>query len=449
MRLWLLLGAANFLLVAESRATTGNTATPSTTAIAAADNSSAYGTGTQALSPKSIAIGHQAQAGTSTENFSSEYSEIAIGASAQAIGQRSIGIGAAAQAFGHGSLAMGVYASAGQNAASMRSVAVGPSTYAHGKYALAVGYNNTASGQSSMAVGRRNQGTYLDAVAVGYYNLAQELQATAIGFQNTASGNKSTAFGHHNIAQGKYSMAFGARSIAEDENSMVLGMLSTAGGLGSLSAGYQSETDGEGATAVGFENHSLDKSASAFGRENVADGLASSALGYKNTTGADYATAIGSNVTNNTANSVMIGPSDTAKVTILSSGNVGIGMVSPTQKLEVNGTIRAKEVLIETTGWSDYVFDQSYRLAPLSEVEQHIKTEGHLPGIPSAQQVAEHGVSIGEMQSKLLAKIEELTLHQIAQEKELARISSENAELRNQVQQLKTGTASHPSVSLR
>jgi hypothetical protein len=98
-------------------------------------------------------------------------------------------------------------------------------------------------------------------------------------------------------------------------------------------------------------------------------------------------------------------------------GNVGIGTTNPTHKLAVNGTIKAKEVIVETTGWSDYVLAKNYKLLPLSEVETHINANGHLPGIPSAAQVAEQGVSVGDMQARLLAKIEELTLHQIAQEK--------------------------------
>jgi hypothetical protein len=99
-------------------------------------------------------------------------------------------------------------------------------------------------------------------------------------------------------------------------------------------------------------------------------------------------------------------------------GNVGIGTTSPTEKLSVNGKIRAKEVIVDT-GWSDYVFAKGYHLASLSEVEQHIQMQGHLPGVPSAHEVAEKGVSIGDMQSVLLAKIEELTLHVISQEKQL------------------------------
>jgi transposase len=109
----------------------------------------------------------------------------------------------------------------------------------------------------------------------------------------------------------------------------------------------------------------------------------------------------------------------TTILTLLNTGNVGIGTTNPTHKLAVNGTIKAKEVIVETAGWSDYVFADYYVLAPLAEVEAHIKEHKHLPGIPSAAQVAEGGVSIGDMQARLLAKIEELTLHAIEQGKHL------------------------------
>jgi hypothetical protein len=131
--------------------------------------------------------------------------------------------------------------------------------------------------------------------------------------------------------------------------------------------------------------------------------------------------------------SIKLGEYDlnTAYLTVAGgSGNVGIGTTSPTHKLAVKGTIRANEVIVDT-GWSDYVFDENYPLAPLAEVEVHIREKKHLPGIPTAQEVSERGVSLGEMQARLLAKIEELTLHQIAQEKEIARLTAEVAELRD------------------
>jgi hypothetical protein len=125
------------------------------------------------------------------------------------------------------------------------------------------------------------------------------------------------------------------------------------------------------------------------------------------------------------------------RMRIASGGNVGIGTTNPTHKLAVNGTIKAKEVIVETSGWSDYVFADNYRLAPLAEVEAHIKTNKHLPGMPSAAHVAEHGVNLGELHASLLAKIEEITLHQIAQEKRLTALQTENANLKAQMAQLK------------
>jgi hypothetical protein len=93
------------------------------------------------------------------------------------------------------------------------------------------------------------------------------------------------------------------------------------------------------------------------------------------------------------------------------NGNVGIGTETPREKLSVNGKIRAKEIKVETANWPDYVFSNSYHLPTLQETEKHIKEKGHLPGIPTAEEVNAHGIALGEMNAKLLQKIEELTLH--------------------------------------
>jgi hypothetical protein len=93
------------------------------------------------------------------------------------------------------------------------------------------------------------------------------------------------------------------------------------------------------------------------------------------------------------------------------TGDVSIG-TSDTKgyKLAVNGKIRAQEIKVEATPWPDYVFDKSYQLPTLLETEKHIKEKGHLPGIPSAAEVKANGIDLGEMNAKLLQKIEELTL---------------------------------------
>lgn len=104
---------------------------------------------------------------------------------------------------------------------------------------------------------------------------------------------------------------------------------------------------------------------------------------------------------------------------VIIGGNVGIGTTSPTAKLAVNGDIRAREIKVENGNWPDYVFAKSYVLPGLMETEAFIKEKGHLPGIPSAKEVAINGVDLGEMNAKLLQKIEELTLHLIQNEKAL------------------------------
>jgi len=103
---------------------------------------------------------------------------------------------------------------------------------------------------------------------------------------------------------------------------------------------------------------------------------------------------------------------------LFSTGNMGIGTTDTKgYKLAVNGKIRAQEIKVEASNWPDYVFAKDFKLPSLKETEQHIKEKGHLPDIPSAAEVEAGGIDLGEMNAKLLKKIEELTLHLIEQQK--------------------------------
>jgi hypothetical protein len=103
----------------------------------------------------------------------------------------------------------------------------------------------------------------------------------------------------------------------------------------------------------------------------------------------------------------------------IENGNVGIGTATPAEKLSVNGNIRAREIKVESENWPDYVFFKDYQLRSLKETEMHIREKGHLPGIPSAAEVKANGIDLGDMNARLLKKIEELTLHLIRQDKKI------------------------------
>lgn len=116
-----------------------------------------------------------------------------------------------------------------------------------------------------------------------------------------------------------------------------------------------------------------------------------------------------------------------------SSGNVGIGTISPTQKLHVVGSVKATSFISATRSYADYIFSKDYKLPTLTEVEQHIAEKGHLPGIPSEKEAMANGMDLGDMQVKLLAQIEQLTLHMIAHQKAIDALQRENASLKSEL----------------
>ena len=114
------------------------------------------------------------------------------------------------------------------------------------------------------------------------------------------------------------------------------------------------------------------------------------------------------------------------------TGNVLIGktgQANRSYRLDVSGGVRADSVIVNADG-SDFVFEKNYNLSSLDKVEKYIAENKHLPEIPSAEQMQKEGMSIGEMQTKLLQKVEELTLYIIEQNKRVEKLERENAELR-------------------
>jgi hypothetical protein len=219
------------------------------------------------------------------------------------------------------------------------------------------------------------------------------------------------------------------------------GMIITSGGnvgIGATSPSVQLQVSGSDEGTSDWGNHSqavllLNNS---FGAADVGGEIQFSQYALP-----PYAaiTSIFQNGTGNSLGSLAISTRQNTSDTNLTprlwvnyNGNVGIGTTNPAHLLHVAGTIGAEEVIVSATG-ADYVFDPGYKLAALSEVAEYVRANQHLPGIPSAAEVEEKGFNVGEMQTKLLAKIEELTLHMIEAEKE-------NQALRDRVARLEAGS---------
>lgn len=110
-------------------------------------------------------------------------------------------------------------------------------------------------------------------------------------------------------------------------------------------------------------------------------------------------------------------------ISIRGDGRVGIGGVNSHAagyKLSVNGKVICEELRVQNSvSWPDYVFADQYQLMPLQQVSDYIKANKHLPGIPSAKEVEKDGIAVGDMQKRMMEKIEELTLYVIQLQQEI------------------------------
>lgn len=127
----------------------------------------------------------------------------------------------------------------------------------------------------------------------------------------------------------------------------------------------------------------------------------------------------------------------TADFFIGNTGNTGIGTTTPDSKLTVKGKIHAEEVKVDlSVPGPDYVFNDEYNLITLEALQNYIKTNGHLPNIPSAKKMEQEGIELSIMNMKLLEKIEELTLYILQQEKQLKTQRQGNKDLEKRLEKL-------------
>jgi len=147
----------------------------------------------------------------------------------------------------------------------------------------------------------------------------------------------------------------------------------------------------------------------------------------------------------NTSSNFIPGISGSVLMAFNRNGNVGIGTTNPTAKLHIIGKAKItdclwvkNEVMIQQNDpWPDYVFNNDYDLLPISELNTYIKANNHLPGIPSAEEIAETGIKLAKMSTVLLKKVEELTLYTIEQETKLEKQQDEIDKLKAQNSKIK------------
>lgn len=369
------------------------------------DHSFAFGWLSKSTGHWSVAVGREAQA-LGTYSIALGYNALASGIQSNALGW--------AKATGAGSTALGT-----GEASALNSTAIGFITFASGNYSTAIGRQSTASGLNAIVVGHNSHASGVNSIAIGSSTVAGAEYATALGRSTFANGISSTALGYSTTALGENSTAMGLTTTASGENSTAMGFLTSASGSTAIAMGVFTHASGSASTtmganttatgyastSLGFESLASADYATAAGRNSTASGIHSTATGYLTTASGESSTAMGheSVASGNTATSLgkltqsngtgtvamgigtqaqplgcvslgmyntnVIGSSTTwvgnnpilivgngqsdnirsTALTILKNGNVGIGVTSPSNKLQVAGTVFASDITTSGT----------------------------------------------------------------------------------------------------
>lgn len=282
--------------------------------------------------------------------------------------------------------------------------------------AFAIGDNNSSTSNMSFAIGDNNTSDNTFSFAIGRSNQSHASTSYAIGYSNTNTSLASPSFavGFNNTNSAQHSISIGER-LSNTTGGIMMGI--NKHGSNYKPTLFISTTQGSNETGkVGIGNVTSPsaklhiKADSGERADLMLEATGTSAIYFKNT---DNSISLTGNIMTLSASGFSY-----------TNGNVAIGtMPNNDYKLAVKGIIRSEEVVVELmTSWPDYVFDSDYSLPKLKEVKAFVSENGHLPGLPNASQVSENGLGLGEMNAKLLEKIEELTLYIIEQEERIQKL---------------------------
>ena len=318
-------------------------------------------------------------------------------------------------------------------------------------YSNTNGWSNTAIGYSALnknttASDNTACGMYALELNNGDYNSALGFQALGLntnGYNNTAIGfyaGKNNSIGHDNLFLG-YSAGIsnisgiGNQFIGSNAGHNSIASWNTLIGDNAgyrITSGHDNQFIGSQSgtnTTIGSYNICLGTWA---GNNNIS-GSYNTYLGNgaNSADGVNNSAAIGNVAYVEASNTIVLGSINGVNGAGATSV-VAIGRTTPAYgyMLSVNGKIISEELKVQLVAtWPDYVFDEKYQLMPLVELEKSIDQEKHLPGLPSAADVKNDGIMVGDMQAKLLKKVEELTLYVIKLQKQNDELAKKDKEI--------------------
>ena len=305
---------------------------------------------------------------------------------------------------------------------ALRSNTIGHSNTANGRFALylnTTGSNNTAIGLSAL---QNNTGSFNTA------NGVNALYSNTTGSSNTANGGSAlyrNTTGNNNSANGNtalYSNTSGINNTANGVNALAF---NTTGTNNAANGMYALETNTTGSNNTASGQGALGVNTTGGSNTALGEGAGSSSLGSGNIYIGSKAGAIetGSNklyMGNDANQTILYGDISTGQVLFGKPDATGYSF-NGTRTLNVLGGILADSIRVSLSGeWADYVFTEDYQLLAPEALKAYIKTHKHLPGIPTQQQVKKEGIHLAEMNTKLLEKIEELTLYMLNQQEEIS-----------------------------
>ncbi|MBO3698679.1 hypothetical protein [Roseivirga sp. E12] len=220
----------------------------------------------------------------------------------------------------------------------------------------------------------------------------------------------------------KADLRFALRNTTDDVFSDRLTVKSNGNvGIGTTSPNHMLDVAGDAEVEgiLNINKHGITKIRGSYLHLNSNESQSSSFIDFQDSNGTYY--RMGTGIESNGAFSISNVDSSEELLKITSGGSMYLFGVLESKKIKVS---------VDPGNWPDYVFAPSYELRALSEVEQYIKANQHLPEVPAAKEIETNGLDLGAMDATLLKKVEELTLYLIQESKEKDDLKKENKELK-------------------